>query len=334
MASGLRVVNATGSDAQTQALRARWLTTAQYGTRLHAQTLKQTDHLPYPSFMASCIAVVGPHARIPGRKLARVLRPCGGMVVVSGLPSTEVETIVRDVCAALAEAGSTGDTVRTEGDLVAVVGHRPESFGFAMTLNDHDGNAQDPIRRRHLFGDEAAEGINNGWATVFLSGQVNGELPAPHTVVTGTLKEMPKERAGPRWAKEMDPAIRQQPRLHPLTAEPGPRIFRTGSNCGRFDFSASCVIKRSGASKVFGIYDFADDSGLRSFNGVSAACNPSSVSAMGLLINSEGRSRCVCSYPYRTTVVFAPAERRLNEDVRNSTDHLCNRVARGGGSVG
>jgi hypothetical protein len=112
----------------------------------------------------------------------------------------------------------------------------------------------------------------------------------------------------------MDPAIRQQPRLHPLTAEPGPRIFRTGSNCGRFDFSASCVIKRSGASKVFGIYDFADDSGLRCFNGVSAACNPSSVSAMGLLINSEGRSRCVCSYPYRTTVVFAPAERRLNED--------------------
>ena len=185
-------------------------------------------------------------------------------------------------------------------------------LGFAAILSSYDGKAEERIQRKFLFCDHTAGGLNNGWANIRLKGSPAGK---PDLIV-GTYEDLPKVRnviAG--FPKGIDPLIANQPRLHPLTLEPGPRIFRTGTGtCGGFDFSASSVIKRSGAAKVLGIYDFEEDSGLHTFVGVSAGCGPTTLTSQGLLIVSESKARCVCTFPFRTTLAMAPTSRRLQED--------------------
>ena len=185
------------------------------------------------------------------------------------------------------------------------------SFGFAATLNSHDGRVGERIRQSFLFSNPVADGINGGWANLALS---EGETVARPTLVAEMKAVIPKGRAA-LWPKKLDAGVSALLREHPLTGEAGPRFFQTGTGlCGGMDFSATTVIKRGGAAKLLSIYDFEDDSGLRNFVGVSAACGPSTTVAQGLMIVSEAKSRCVCNYPFRTTVALAPAETRLNED--------------------
>lgn len=195
------------------------------------------------------------------------------------------------------------------------IGKRADSFGFAAILNSHDGDVEERLRRSYLFCDHAASGINNGWANVLLRTEPSSEIPARPAIIAGALTDMPKIRIARVWPAAIDEEVSSQPRVHPLTGEPGPRIFRSGTGtCGGFDFSATSVVKRSGAAKVLGVYDFSDDSGLHSFIGVSAGCNATTTTALGMMIISESKARCVCTFPYRTTVTLAPDQRRLNED--------------------
>ena len=195
-----------------------------------------------------------------------------------------------------------------------LTGSRPDSFGFAAIVNSHDGNPDERFGRGYLFCDHAAAGINNGWANIFLNSAPVSEAQKP-AVVAGTLADLPKLQITPIWPKAINPQVSSQQRIHPLTGELGPRIFRSGTGtCGGFDFSATSVVKRSGAAKVLGVYDFADDSGLHSFIGVSAGCNATTTTALGMMIVSESKARCVCTFPYRTTVTLAPDQRRLQED--------------------
>lgn len=187
------------------------------------------------------------------------------------------------------------------------------SFGFAAILNSHDGGEAERIARGYLFCDFAADGVNNGWANVRLS--ASEPVPVKPAIIAGELADLPRVQVVAGWPKAIDPAIAAQTRIHPLTGEPGPRIFRSGTGtCGGFDFSATSVIKRSGAAKVLGIYDFAEDSGLHTFVGVSAGCGPTTLTSQGMVIVSESKARCVCTFPFRTTLAMAPAQRRLNED--------------------
>ena len=194
-----------------------------------------------------------------------------------------------------------------------VTGRDAESFGFAAAMNSHDGSADERIKQRFLFCDHAATGINNGWANVFLN-----EIPATTVmpnVIAGGFDELPKVRMAIPWAPSIDPQVSEKLRVHPLTGELGPRIFRSGTGtCGGFDFSATSVIKRSGAAKVLGIYDFVEDSGLHTIVGISAGCAPTTTTALGMVIASESKARCVCTFPFRTSVALAPNQRRLNED--------------------
>ena len=190
-------------------------------------------------------------------------------------------------------------------------GQPPESFGFAATLNSNDGQPAERIRQSHLFADAVADGINNGWANVTLTAGVKVAAP---TNVVGAFAAAPKVKVKP-YPSKLDAGVGALLREHPLTGELGPRFFHTGTGlCGGMDYSLNSVIKRAGAAKVLGIYDFEDDSGLRTYVGISAACGPSTTVSQGLVIASEAKSRCVCNYPFRTSVVLAPAETRLNED--------------------
>ena len=190
-------------------------------------------------------------------------------------------------------------------------GQPPKSFGFAATLNSNDGKPAERIRQSHLFADAVADGINNGWANVTLTA---GAPTAAPTNVVGAFASTPKVKVKP-YPSKLDVGVGALLREHPLTGELGPRFFHTGTGtCGGMDYSLNSVVKRAGAAKGLGIYDFDDDSGLRFYIGITAACGPSTTVSQGLVIGSEAKSRCVCNYPFRTSVALAPAETRLHED--------------------
>jgi hypothetical protein len=201
-------------------------------------------------------------------------------------------------------------------------GERPTGFGFAATYSSDVGAEapEEPLRQRHLFGDARAQGLNAGWANVFLGApsepRPEGRRMAGHAVLAGPYVDAPKawHAPGALAARDIDPSVKAAPRVHPLTGEEGPRVYRSGTwSCGGPSYSATCVFRR--ASKPgLGIYDFADDSGLRFFGGVSAPCGSSSIAALGLLLFSDSRFRCDCNPPIKTSLTLAPAERAYDED--------------------
>lgn len=190
---------------------------------------------------------------------------------------------------------------------------RARSFGLAAILNSHNGGADERVERTYVFGDLGADGLNAGWPNFRVD--ASGPAPDKPTIIRGEAADFPRQKLIAGFPKAIDSAVAAEPRVHPLTGELGPRIFRSGTGtCGGFDFSATSVIKRSGAAKVLGIYDFEEDGGLHTFVGVSAGCGATTVTSQGLVIVSEAKARCVCTYPFRTSMAMAPGQRRLNEE--------------------
>ena len=194
-------------------------------------------------------------------------------------------------------------------------GKAPDSFGFALTLTVRPGDSTvpsvllAPIGQSHLFCDEFADGLNNGWANVFLSGIPADSQRAP-AVIAGAIESLSQEKRTPR-RQQMSEAVRKEQRIHPLTGEKGEKFCTVGEGCGGYACSSTSAITRSG---VLSIYDFADDSGRRFFTGVRPSCTGSSMAACGVLFASDGGAGCECSYNFLTSLALAPAERRLNED--------------------
>jgi outer membrane protein assembly factor BamB len=212
----------------------------------------------------------------------------------------------------------TSDGTRTTvtfpwAEIEKITGIRPSSFGFAATLNSHDGDDDGRIVRRHLFGDRMADALNNGWANVF-----TGEAPAsmePPSIIAPLTRDFRKTIFGlnPNRAQVVDDPVALGPRIHPLTGELEPKIFRTGTGgCGAPYYSSTSRYGR--ATGMLGLYDFVDDSGLRNFCGIKAGCSTQMIAALGLLIIPPEGDHCVCTFPFQTTVTMAPADQRLNED--------------------
>lgn len=214
-------------------------------------------------------------------------------------------------------------------ELEKITGARPTSFGFAATLNSHDGGPNEKIVRRHLFGDWAAEALNNGWANVFI-----GEAPAavePPAIVTAltneTRKKHPDHQKNRKLQPMVDDPIATGPRVHPLTGDLVPKIYRPGTGgCGEAYYSSTSRFGR--ATGMLGLYDFIDDSGLRNLCGVKAGCSTPMTTALGLLIISPEGGHCVCTFPLATTITLAPADRRLNEDWALFHDHPADTLVR------
>lgn len=196
--------------------------------------------------------------------------------------------------------------------LDAITTTRATSFGFAVRLWSHDGGKAEKLVTRHLFSDWASDATNDGWANVFL-----GAAPTtvePPTIVDPPDRESRRKLVGPRRPVSVleDPRA-LGPRLHPLTGDLQPKIFRPGTaGCGGPTFNATARFGR--ATGMLGLYDFIDDSGLRTFPGTKAGCSTPITAALGLLLVAPEGGHCVCTFSYPTTLAFAPADRRLNED--------------------
>ena len=209
------------------------------------------------------------------------------------------------------EVTGTRDTTGTKtvvllswAELEKLTGGKPSSFGFAATLNAHDGGRDEPIETRHLFGDWTASALNNGWASVVLDEAAASISPGTRpSIFVDAIKPV----GGIGGNGDYVTAAREAPRVHPLTGELEPKMYRRGG-CGGLSTSSAL---RSGSQSI---YDFEDDSGMRALGGVKARCSTPQIVALGLLIYSEESGHCECPYPVRSTLVMAPAERRLNED--------------------
>lgn len=131
--------------------------------------------------------------------------------------------------------------------------------------------------------------------------------------LTGVEKKGDADRSASERRKPVPTGVAaaHTPRLHPLTGQPGDKTYFGTFGCSILAFSENEIYMRSG---TLGIYDFLDDSGLRNFGGVTPSCGQSVIAALGLVISSEGRGGCDCSYNYQTSLALAPAERRLHED--------------------
>ncbi len=113
----------------------------------------------------------------------------------------------------------------------------------------------------------------------------------------------------PPLAAQTVPDLQQ--RTNPLTGENESRLYLRGYGCSGTICSATMDFFRSG---TFGMYDLADDSGMRNFAGVRPGCRITVVPACGVLVSAEGVGDCFCPYNFSTTMAMAPATQRKNED--------------------
>jgi len=95
-------------------------------------------------------------------------------------------------------------------------------------------------------------------------------------------------------------------RIHPITGkEVTWEFIRGGHSCGVTTASPNCFFLRSYSTAY---YDMIQDRGMLSFGGVRGGCWLNIIMANGLVLYPEASSGCRCSFPIRSTVVFAPRE--------------------------
>lgn len=130
--------------------------------------------------------------------------------------------------------------------------------------------------------------------------------------------------AVPEWARRWGRMPVRTPRVesqwgnrrHPLLSVKAMKTYVKAAGCGGTIRSATMDFFRS---ETIGIYDFVDDTGLRTWPGVRPSCSttPGSVSlmpALGLLISPEGSRGCACSFNFQGSLALAPSQNQRNED--------------------
>ena len=100
-------------------------------------------------------------------------------------------------------------------------------------------------------------------------------------------------------------------RSEPFTGASNTRDYTPSYGCSGVISSASMDFLRSGC---IGLYDRADDSGMRNISGIRSGCGQTIVPALGMLLYAEGTGNCLCTYSFATSFGMAPAGARRNED--------------------
>ncbi|NQT85066.1 hypothetical protein HQ563_18770, partial [bacterium] len=95
-------------------------------------------------------------------------------------------------------------------------------------------------------------------------------------------------------------------RIHPITGkEVTWEFIRGGHSCGITTATDNCFFLRSYSTTY---YDLNEDRGMLPFGAVRGGCWLNIIMANGLVLYPEASSGCRCSFPIRSTVVFAPRE--------------------------
>lgn len=229
------------------------------------------------------------------------------------------------------EKGTSTSVKLAWADVPGLSGKAPPSFGFGVSrvLSDPTGGGL-PVQT-HLFCDAVADGLNNGWANIILApSPAGGILPKPKIIAgmieteppapggTGAEKSAPTSSAEALERKKfqqrtqrMDQSWTREPRIHPLAGHSEEWFMLAGDGCSMANYSAVCALHRAANA---GIYDFQDDSGVRTFGGVRLSCGTSSIAANGVWFIANGGSGCECTYAFLSEVGLVPSDRRLNED--------------------
>lgn len=188
-------------------------------------------------------------------------------------------------------------------------------------------------------------GINEAMATIVLAGKAAGEgagvlssyLPAPLKPMASSPWKPTKDKlfglpllaqrrpngdtsdfgaaAGKEDAKmSVLPRARgfELPtRTEPFSGATGSADYTPSYGCSGIISSAVMDFMRSGS---IGMYDRADDSGMRNISGIRSGCGQTLLPALGMLLYAEGTGNCLCTYNFATSFGMAPAGGRRNED--------------------
>lgn len=100
-------------------------------------------------------------------------------------------------------------------------------------------------------------------------------------------------------------------RTDPFTGEASSLDYTPSYGCSGIISSAVMDFMRSGC---IGMYDRADDSGMRNISGIRSGCGQTLMPAMGMLLYTEGTGNCLCTYNFATSFGMAPTDTRRNED--------------------
>ncbi|MDP6112267.1 MAG: PQQ-binding-like beta-propeller repeat protein [Planctomycetota bacterium] len=205
-------------------------------------------------------------------------------------------------------------------EMKKLTGKRPLGLGFSATLNGSDATARldgrkNLLHRAYLTGTKNAPALNQGWPNLSLGTVAEADNTAGARKGIRPLAELPK--AASDWSlRPAEDQLKWRPdlgqRLHPLTGEPGRKVYRRSYGCRVTPIASESMLFFRSSS--LGYWDVEDDAGLRNFGGIRPGCGGGLLPALGLFIASESSSGCACSYSFQTSLALVPAERRKNED--------------------
>ncbi len=209
-------------------------------------------------------------------------------------------------------------------EMARLTGHDPESFDMSAEIELYQQGDQ-----RRMFHaapiTERRDPWRAGTATFVLRGEALPPQAPLAQVDRASLDELPDHAR--HWGRvplyqRHDGNVPRLPvvapgreelaeRTNPITGERGELFFLRGYGCSGTVASATMNVVRSG---TVGLYDLADDSGMRNLPGTRSGCRITLSPALGLLLSLEGTGDCFCPYNFPATVAMAPARHRSHED--------------------
>jgi len=301
-------------------------TTGIYGTSVVVDHLSDVTTLPYPQLFANLIVVTKKPAALSDKELARVQRPCGGILMQNG------EVIVRGKLPGALDWDSTiTSDQRVRGPMELLWFGEP---GPTHSVKNTPSTAANG--RLFVYGPNgsvltAVDAYNGTVLWKHKVAKKNGALVADDRYVyvdqyvfdaqTGEEvkgRKRPSRAISPRRS-ELEEKTYLAQRLHPLTAAYSSKAHTRAHGCSAWASSVSMEFFRS---STISFYDYEDDSGIRNFAGLRPGCGDSLLPALGLLLYGEstgvphGRmgSSCSCAYPFKTSLALVPTKNRRNED--------------------
>jgi outer membrane protein assembly factor BamB len=234
----------------------------------------------------------------------------------AGFDGTEVPDVVLD---------GDGQSLRLRipfDEIRRLTGQMPADFDLSAELALFQ-DFQVRLRSRPLT--DGRDAWRSGTATFVLDGAANESASPLAQVPQAERSELPPHAQGwgrmplhvrhdgniPRLPLAIQAAASLRERIQPLTGEAGLRCYLRGYGCSGTIASGTMDFFRSG---TIGMYDLADDSGMRNFAGVRPGCRITLMPALGVLLSAEGVGDCFCPYNFSTSLALAPARRQRNED--------------------
>lgn len=203
-----------------------------------------------------------------------------------------------------------------------LTGKEPTSFDLSAELDLFQ------VDRRWLADLPITNGqdpLHNGTATFTLSGAADANASPWAKVEKVAADALPayakdwgrephhKRHDGnipiPPVAAEKQAGLKE--RLATITQANQERRYLRAYGCSGTVSSATADFFRSG---TLGVYDLADDSGMRNFPGLKPGCRLTMSPALGVLFSAEGNADCFCPYSFATSLALAPAAQQRNED--------------------